>query len=86
MTLAAARAGMLMRGTLDRGFTILGDNGNVVWELKQAVGGLEALKYRFYLIEPAVRPLTTFPSISANRMMTGKVAITDPANRWLQST
>ena len=39
-----------------------------------------------YLIEPAVRPLTTRPSITANRMMTGIVAITDPAKRWPQST
>ena len=39
-----------------------------------------------YLMEPAVRPPTTFPSIKANRMITGMVAITEPANKWPQST
>ena len=39
-----------------------------------------------YLIEPAVRPPTTLPSMKANRMITGMVAITEPANRWPQST
>ena len=38
-----------------------------------------------YLIDPAVRPLTTRPSITANRMITGIVAITAPANRCPQS-
>jgi cytochrome P450 len=39
-----------------------------------------------YLIEPAVRPPTTRPSISANRMNTGMVATTDAPNRCCQST
>jgi hypothetical protein len=34
----------------------------------------------FYLIEQAVRVLTTRPSITANRTITGIVAITAPAN------
>ncbi len=40
---------------------------------------------RTYLIDPAVRPLTTRPSMNANSTITGIVAMTAPANRWPQS-
>src|SRR5262249_18994534 len=42
--------------------------------------------YLTYLIEPAVRPPTTRPSMRANRRNTGMVATTEAPNRCCQST
>ena len=42
--------------------------------------------WALYLMEPAVRPPTTRPSISANRMNTGMVATSDAPKRCCQST